>query len=93
MNHRDHNTNNPCLPVEAYPALARAIAARSMNRKPCSVFRKIVRRLAAFLPVLFLAATLPAETPQEMEARTETLVWRQPKQAAPKPQPLPRIAL
>ena len=93
MKHRDHNTNNPCLPIEAYPALARAIAARTVNREPVSWFRRFVRRVVALLPALFLAAALPVETAGDVEARQESLVYRQPKQGAPKPQPLPRIAL
>ena len=92
MNYREFDPNHSCLPPEAYPVLW-ASAARTVNREPVSWFRRFVQRVVALLPALFLAAALPVETAGDVEARQESLVYRQPKQGAPKPQPLPRIAL
>jgi hypothetical protein len=95
MNYRDYNPNNACLPAEAYPYLALALADHS-TPAPTMLdrVRTALRRLAALLPVAFAVATLPPESPLETSLRLQSLVWVQPLPGKKLPQPptLPRIA-
>jgi hypothetical protein len=91
MNHRDHNTDQPCLPPEAYCVLW---AAAKTPAKPPTKFRRVMAAISRILPLAFLLATLPVETPREVAERTESLVHREPvKGPKPDTQPLPKWTL
>jgi hypothetical protein len=90
MNHRDYNPNQSCLPPQAYTALW---AAACQPPKPPSKLRRLCAALRRILPLAFLVAALPVETPRDMAERTESLVWVQPKAKEPKAQPLPKWTL
>ncbi len=86
MNYRDYNPVNSCLPAEAYPYLALALAEQ--EGKPATLWartRSFFRWLAGCAPILLAAAFLPlADPPQEhlqmrqTISQIDSLVWVQP---------------
>jgi hypothetical protein len=101
MNYRDYNPDYSCLPAEAYPYLALALAGA--QDKPVTLWdrtRRVFRRLAGFAPVLLAATFLPLADPQPEhqfrpgpDSKIHSLVWVQPLpgKKLPPPPTLPRI--
>jgi hypothetical protein len=104
MNYREYNPDYSCLPAEAYPYLALALA--EPQDKPATLWartRRLLRRLAGFTPVLLAAIFLPLADPPPPghyfrpgpDSQIHSLVWVQPlpgkRLPAPptRPQPLP----
>lgn len=97
MNYRDYNPINSCLPAEAYPYLALALA--EPQEKPVSRLTRFWRWLVGATPVLVAAAFLPlADLEGDYfrpgpDSRIHSLVWVQPLPGKKLPQPptLPRV--
>jgi len=93
MNYRDYNPNASCLPAEAYPHLALALASPKQPRPNLwgrirSGFRRLsILPMAVFLPL----ADPPADhlnTPPDQNS----LVWAVDRQGKERPNVLPLFA-
>jgi hypothetical protein len=98
MNYRDYNPINSCLPTEAYPYLALALAER--QEKPTTRLARLWRWLIGATPVFVAAAFLPLADPPEghyfrpgPESKIHSLVWVQPLpgKKLPAPPTMPRL--
>ena len=102
MNYRDYNPVNSCLPAEAYPYLALALA--EPQEKPATRLARLWCWLIGATPVIVAAAFLPlADPPAEQlvplvhqvstDSKIHSLVWVQPLPGKTLPQPptLPRV--
>jgi len=97
MNYRDYNPVNSCLPAEAYPYLALALAER--REKPATRLARLWRWLIGATPVLVAAAFLPLANAEGdyfrpgPDSKIHSLVWVQPLpgKRLPAPPTLPAI--
>ena len=98
MNYRDYNPVNSCLPAEAYPYLALALA--EPQEKPATRLARLWRWLIGATPVIVAAAFLPLADPPEghyfrpgPDSKIHSLVWVQPLpgKRLPAPPTLPAI--
>jgi hypothetical protein len=97
MNYRDYNPVNSCLPTEAYPYLALALAEQD---KPATRLARLWRWLIGVTPVIVAAAFLPLADPKPdryfrpgPDSQIHSLVWVQPLpgKRLPAPPTLPAI--
>jgi hypothetical protein len=97
MNYRDYNPVNSCLPAEAYPYLALALAQQDKPAAPWT--RRLWRWLIGATPVLVAAAFLPLANAEGdyfrpgPDSKIHSLVWVQPLpgKRLPAPPTLPAI--
>jgi hypothetical protein len=97
MNYRDYNPVNSCLPAEAYPYLALALA--EPQEKPATRLARLWRWLIGATPVVVAAAFLPLANAEGdyfqpgPDSKIHSLVWVQPLpgKRLPAPPTLPAI--
>lgn len=98
MNYREYNPINSCLPAEAYPYLALALA--EPQEKPAPRLTRLWHWLIGVTPVIVAAAFLPLADPPEghyfrpgPDSEIHSLVWVQPLpgKTLPTPPTLPAI--
>ncbi len=95
MNYREYDPNKSCLPAEAYPYLALALA-RPKITKPSLLdhIRTALRKLAVLMPLAVAVACLPeGEFRPVPDSQIHSLVWVQPLpgKKLPPPPTLPRL--